>query len=123
MNTAWLEAVIKGEGHATNGAVEEISLDGLYLRMRSQHFFQVGQRITIDLYLRDSNRRYIILKMQARVVRIEQKGAKLHFSPMTLVQHRTLAALIDFISAEEGSDRDHCEDILFTELLEDHQTE
>lgn len=123
MDASWLEAVIKGENHVANGAVEQITIDGLYLQVREPHPFLVGQRITIDLYLRDSNRRYIILKMQARIVQTDEKGVKLHFNPMTLSQHKKLAALIDFTSAEEGSDRDRCEDILFTELLEDYQTE
>lgn len=123
MNASWLEAVIKGEDHVANGVVEHITLDGLYLRARGPYSFLVGERITIDLYLRDANRRYIILKMQARVAQTDEKGARLHFNPMTLSQHKKLAALIDFICAEEGSDRDRCEDILFTELLEDYQTE
>lgn len=122
MNSSWLEAVIKGEDQLANGTVEDISLDGLYLRLRDRHAFSAGQRITIDLYLRDSNRRYIILKTQARLVQTDEKGAKLRFNPMTLSQHKKLAALIDFISAENGSEKNRCEDILFTELLEDYQT-
>jgi hypothetical protein len=123
MNTSWLEAVIKGQNHVANGAVEDINLDGLYLQLRNKVSFFSGERVTIDLYLRDSNRRYIILKMQARIVQTDEKGVRLHFNPMTISQHRKLEALIDFMSAPEGSDKDRCEEILFTELLEDYQTQ
>jgi hypothetical protein len=121
MNTSWLEAVIRGEDDIANGVVEDISLDGLYLRLRNQNGFVADERVTIDLYLRDSNRRYIIMRIQARVAQADEKGAKLRFGPMTLSEHRKLSALIDFVSAEEGGDKDRCEDILFTELLEDFQ--
>jgi hypothetical protein len=125
MNTSWLEAVIKGQTNTANGvgAVENINLDGLYLRLRNQGSFFSGERVTIDLYLRDANRRYIILKMRARVVQTDERGARLHFNPMTLSQHRKLGALIDFMSAPEGSDKDRYEEILFTGLLEDYQTQ
>lgn len=124
MSAPWLEAVIKSEDHIGNGAVEDINLDGLNLRMKNQNqeLFLCGERIAVDLYLRDANRRYIMMKMQARIVLTDEPGVRVRFNPMTLSQHRKLEALIEFMSAEEGSDRDRCEEILFTELLDDYRT-
>jgi hypothetical protein len=124
MNESWLEAVIKGKDHVRNGAVEAITLDGLSLSIKSQNGnpFLKGERVSVDLYLREPNRRYTLMKAGARVAHSDEERVRLRFNPMTLPQHRKLEALIDFASATERGEKDRREVILFSELLEDDET-
>jgi hypothetical protein len=117
MNSSWIEAIIVGANSMANGVVKNISMSGLDVRVRSRVCCLVEERVTVDLYLRDSNRRYTMVKLHARVDRVDGKEAGLRFVPMTLSEQRKLGALIDFVSAQEGSERDRCEEALFTELL------
>lgn len=121
MNDSWLEAFMTGEGHTAHGVVEDLGFEGLCLRIWNQNPFPAEERVRIDLYLRESNRRYIMLKIQARVGEADERGVTAHFGPMTLADHTKLRALIDFLSVSEGSEKDRYEEILFTTLLEDYE--
>jgi hypothetical protein len=121
MSDSWLEAFMTGEGGIAHGVVEDLSFEGLYLRTWNQNPFLAEERVRIDLYLRESNRRYILLKVQAKVIDADGRGVGAYFGPMALADHKKLRAIIDFVSVPEGSEKDRYEEILFTALLEDYE--
>lgn len=123
MSPSWLEALAVGEAVAAHAIVEDLSLSGLRLRLQGQNPFLTGERIRIDLYLREPNRRYILLTVFAKVAKMDGGAVYAHFGPMALADHRRLKAIIDFTSAPEGSEKDCYEEIMFEELLDGYDTQ
>ena len=121
MNKARLTAIVKGENHTADAAVVGINLDGIYVRMRNP-CFAIKDQVEIELCSKDSEGVCsILLKIHARVARVDKEGVRLYFRPMALSDHEKLKVITESTSGRKESDRDHHEGIVFTRLLGDYQ--
>jgi hypothetical protein len=98
-----LEAVIEMGDAVTGGFVENLSLDGLFVRLKNRHLKQSGERVKVDLFLAASNGPSIFMA-EARIARVDEAGVALQFRPMPLRDHKRLKAIIAFISPDIGSE-------------------
>lgn len=98
-----LRAVIECENGAVGGYVENLTLDGLYMRLKKRDFAPPKERVSLDLFLAASNGPSVF-RTEARVVQIDETGIFLQFRPMTLSHHNRLKMIIAFIASDEEGD-------------------
>lgn len=95
-----LKAVIECEGLVVGGLVETLTLDGLYVRLKTHGFPMSRERVSVDLFLAASNGPSI-LTTDARIVQVDKTGVTLQFRPMALSDHARLKAIIAFVSPDQ----------------------
>ena len=95
-----LRAVIESENGVAGGYVENLTLDGLYVRLKKQDFTPSKDRVSLDLFLAASNGPSVF-RTEARIVQIDEMGIFLQFRPMALSYHNKLKAIIAFVAPEE----------------------
>jgi hypothetical protein len=95
-----LKAVIECGDYATGGWVENLTLDGLYVRLKNHNFTVSKERVSVNLFLAASNAPSI-LKIDARIVQVDETGVALQFRPMALSDHTRLKAIIAFVSPDQ----------------------
>jgi hypothetical protein len=96
-----LKAVIECESCAAGGFVENLTLDGLYVRLKNHDFTVSKERVRLDLFLAASNGPSVF-KAEARIVQVDETGVALQFRPMALSHHNRLKAIIAFVTPEQG---------------------
>lgn len=98
-----VEAIIESDREVAVGLVENISVKGLYVRLLTGDPIPLQKRVRIDLYLPSSE--YLrILRLRARIVRVDESGMAVQFGPMPLEAAAKLQTIITFMT--EGGDRD-----------------
>ncbi|HAR94659.1 MAG TPA: hypothetical protein DCR97_01650 [Deltaproteobacteria bacterium] len=95
-----LRAVIESERGAAVGFVQNLTLDGLSVRLKEHHFFVSPERIAVDLFLAASNGPSIF-RTEARIVEVDETGVTLRFRPMALAHHNRLKAIIAFVAPNQ----------------------
>lgn len=94
-----LRAAIESERGAAVGFVQNLTLHGLYVRLKEHHFSVSPERIAVDLFLAASNGPSIF-RAEARIVGVDEGGVILRFRPMALAQHNRLKAIITFVAPD-----------------------
>ncbi len=97
-----IAAIIKGKDDIAVGRVENLSLSGLYVRLRNQIFISPEELVIVDIYLNDSDSCYSILTLHGRAVRVTETGVGVQFRPMALSDQNRLKGLISLVSEDEG---------------------
>lgn len=95
-----LKAIIECEDVVAGGLVEDLTIDGLYVRLKKHGFSVSREWATVDLFLAASNGPSI-LTIDARIVTVDESGIALQFRPMALSDHARLKAIIEFISPDQ----------------------
>lgn len=101
-----IAAIIKGKDDIAVGRVENMSLNGLYVRLRNQIFIDPEELVTVDIYLNDSDSCYSILTLHGRAVRVTETGVGVQFRPMAVADQIRLKGLITLMSGDEGTPND-----------------
>jgi hypothetical protein len=101
-----IAAIIKGKDDIAVGRVENMSLSGLYMRLRNEIFIDPDELVTVDVYLNDSDSSYCILTLHGRAVRVTKKGVGVQFRPMAIRDQTRLKGLISLMSGDEGTPED-----------------
>lgn len=97
-----LRAVIEDENGVAGGYVKNLTLDGLYVRLKNHDFALSKKRVSLDLFLAVSNGPSIF-RAEARIVQTDETGVFLQFRPMALSHHNRLKAIIAFISPDRDT--------------------
>lgn len=95
-----LRAIVESENYVAGGLVENLTLDGLYVRLKNHDFTVSRERVSVDLFLAASNGPSI-LTIDARIVQVDESGVALQFRPMALGDHTRLRAIIAFVSPDQ----------------------
>lgn len=98
-----IAAIIKGKDDIAVGRVENMSLNGLYVRLRNQIFIDPEELVTVDIYLNDSDSCYSILTLHGRAVRVTETGVGVQFRPMAVADQIRLKGLISLMAGDEGA--------------------
>lgn len=101
-----IAAIIKGKDDIAVGRIENISLSGLYMRLRNQIFMEPEELVIVDIYLNDSDNCYSILTLHGRAARITETGVGVQFRPMTLSDQARLRGIIALMSDDEAITQD-----------------
>lgn len=99
-------AIIKGKDDIAVGRIENMSLNGLYMRLRNEIFIESEELVIVDIYLNDSDNCYSILTVHGRAVRVSDKGVGVQFRPMTVPDQTRLKGLISLMSGDEAAAED-----------------
>jgi hypothetical protein len=83
------EAYITGKNDVSHGLVENLDVEGVYVRMLGSHFIP-NDKVTLDLFVTDLSKTDHIFSAKARIVRVDSKGAYLRFYPMEISQYLKL---------------------------------
>lgn len=97
-----LRATIECGNVIASGYAENLTLNGLYVRLKNHDFTVSNERVSLDLFLAASNGPSVF-RTEARIVQVDQTGATLQFRPMALSHHNRLKAIIAFISPDQDS--------------------
>ena len=108
-----IAAIIKGKDDIAVGRIENISLSGLYMRLRNEIFMDPEELVIVDIYLNDSDNCYSILTLHGRAARITETGVGVQFRPMTLGDQARLKGIIALMSGDEVMAQD---DVLALQL-------
>lgn len=95
-------AIIKGKDDIAVGRIVDLSLNGLYMRLRNEIFIEPEELVIVDIYLNDSDNCYSILTVHGRAVRVNEMGVGVQFRPMALTDHIKLKGIISLMSGNEG---------------------
>lgn len=99
-----LRAIIESESGVAWGFVENLTLDGLYVRLKRHNISLSCDRVGIELFLSASNGPSVF-RSQARIVQAAEDGVALQFRPMTVSLQGRLKAIIAFVSLNQDPDR------------------
>lgn len=98
-----IAAIIKGKDDIAVGRVENMSLSGLYVRLRNQALISPEELVIVDIYLNDSDNCYSILTLHGRAARVTETGVGVQFRPMVVADQIRLKGLISLMPGDEGA--------------------
>lgn len=88
-------AIIKGKEDIAVGLVENISMGGFYVRLKTQMSIDQGEEVTVDIYLNESDQTRSVLKLGAKIVWLSEKGMGVQFLPMAPAEQNRLMTIIE----------------------------
>jgi hypothetical protein len=97
-----LRATIDCRNVIAGGYVENLTLNGLYVRLKNHDLTVSNEHVSLDLFLAASNGPSVF-RAEARIVQVDQRGVTLQFRPMALSHHNRLKAIIAFVSPDQDS--------------------
>jgi hypothetical protein len=95
---ARLEAVVEGETGREAAMVENISLNGLYVRLRNSGSILQDEQVRIDIY--DKTSEDSTVRLKGRIVRVDGSGLAVHFRPMRLSDYFQLEAVVEHMAED-----------------------
>ncbi|HAR95290.1 MAG TPA: hypothetical protein DCR97_04925 [Deltaproteobacteria bacterium] len=99
-----VEAIIESDIEVAVGMVENISVKGLYMRLLTGDPIPLQKRVRIDLYLPGSSDYLRILRLRARIIRVDENGMAVQFGPMPLETAAKLQTIITFMNEGQNID-------------------
>ena len=100
----WLESIVEGKHHIDDGVVQNISMNGLYICLRNHPSMAREERVAIEIYdLKRSEE--IIVSLQARVVRVDDRGVGLHLLPTKLSDRLKFRTVVELVSQRASTEK------------------
>jgi len=99
-----VEAILESDIEVAVGLVENISVKGLYIRLLTGDPIPLQKRVRIDLHLPGSSEYLRILRLRARIIRVEESGMAVQFGPMPLETAAKLQTIITFMNEGRNID-------------------